>query len=116
MNRRVSFSWSSGVPGLRLIPNTTFIRCPRGWPLADHRSRRPSPPLLDDRVGRRHEARDLDLLPVDHGRNLRGDLVLPVVALVDEVVESLALLLVLEPADPDVDALEIGRASCRERV
>src|SRR2546428_1901140 len=105
MNRRVSFSCSSGVPGLRLIPNTTFIRCPRGWPLADHRSRRPSPPLLDDRVGRRHEARDLDLLPVDHGRNLRGDLVLPVVALVNEVVESLALLLVLEPADPDVDAL-----------
>src|SRR5712692_1808529 len=70
-----------------------------------HVDRRPSRPLLDDRVGRRHEARDLDLLPVDHGRNLRGDLVLPVVALVNAVVESLALLLVLEPADPDVDAL-----------
>src|SRR5213593_1520964 len=119
MNRRVSFSCSSGVPGLRLIPNATFICCPRGWPLADHHSRRQSPPsypiaervgreghraLLDDGVGRRHQARDLDLLPVDHGRDLRGDLVLPVVALVDEVVESLALLLVLEPADPDVDA------------
>src|SRR2546428_1937797 len=64
-----------------------------------------NPTLLDDRVRRRHQARDLDLLAVDQGRNLRGDLVLPVVALIDEVVETLALLLALEPADPDVDVL-----------
>src|SRR2546428_982808 len=69
------------------------------------RPRSPSRQLLDDRVRRRHHARDLDLLPVDQGWDSRGDLVLPVVALVHEVVEALALLLVLESADPDVDAL-----------
>src|SRR2546428_6867769 len=69
------------------------------------RPRSPSRPLLDDRVRRRHHARDLDLLPVDQGWDSRGDLVLPVVALVHEVVEALALLLVLESADPDVEAL-----------
>src|SRR5437867_4503869 len=89
-------------PRLRLIPNATFICRPRGWPC---RPRSPSRPLLDDRVRRRHHARDLDLLPVDQGWDSRGDLVLPVVALVHEVVEALALLLVLESADPDVDAL-----------
>src|SRR5712692_6994560 len=54
---------------------------------------------------RRHQTRDFDLLAVDQSRNPGGDLVLPVVALVDGVVEALALLLVLEPANPDVDAL-----------
>src|SRR5437867_12829855 len=93
MNRRVSFSCSSGVPGLRLTPNATFIFTPRGWP------------LLDDRVRRGHDPRDLDLLAVDHARDPGRDLVLPVVALVDEVVEALALRLALEPADPDVHAL-----------
>src|SRR5215510_8101515 len=66
---------------------------------------KPIDPLLDDRVRRRHQASDLDLLAVDHGRHLRRDLVLPVVALVDEIVETLALSLVLEAADPDVHAL-----------
>src|SRR5262250_2553024 len=61
--------------------------------------------LLDNRVRRRHQARDLDLLAVDQGRDLRRDLVLPVIALIDEVVETLALGLALEAADPDVDAL-----------
>src|SRR2546427_1576648 len=64
-----------------------------------------NPTLLDDRVRRRHEARDLDLLSVDQGRHLRRDLVLPVVALVDQVVEALALGLALETANPDVHAL-----------
>src|SRR6267142_1109103 len=63
------------------------------------------PTLLDDRVRRRYQARDLDLLAVDQRRHPRRNLVLPVVALVDEVVEALALRLALEPADPDVDAL-----------
>src|SRR5207302_228857 len=61
--------------------------------------------LLDNRVRRRHQAGDLDLLAVDQGRDLRRDLVLPVVALVDQVVEPLALGLALESANPDVDAL-----------
>src|SRR5207249_9159038 len=61
--------------------------------------------LLDDRARRRHQAGDLDLLAVDQGRDLRRDLVLPVVALVDQVVEPLALGLALESANPDVDAL-----------
>src|SRR5881296_2591007 len=64
-----------------------------------------NPTLLDDRVRRRHEARDLDLLSVDQGRHLRRDLVLPVVALVDQVVEALALGLALEAANPDVHTL-----------
>jgi hypothetical protein len=63
------------------------------------------PTFLDDRVGRGHQARDLDLLAVDHRGHPRRDLVLPVVALVDGVVEALALRLALEAADPDVDAL-----------
>src|SRR5262249_38445944 len=62
------------------------------------------PHLLDDRVRRGHQARDLDLLAIDQGRHLRRDLVLPVIALVDEVVETLALGFALEPAQPDVDA------------
>src|SRR5207237_408099 len=61
--------------------------------------------LLDDRARRRHQARDLDLLAVDQGRDLRRDLGLPVVALVDQVVEPLALGLALESTNPDVDAL-----------
>src|SRR4030095_1190246 len=61
--------------------------------------------LLDNRVRRRHQPGDFDLLAVDHGRHPRRDLVLPVVALVDEIVEALALRLALEPADPDVHAL-----------
>src|SRR5438034_8798102 len=65
----------------------------------------PSTRLLDARVRRRQQAGDLDLLAVYHGRNPRRDLVLPVVALIDEIVEALALRLALEPADPDVDAL-----------
>src|SRR5215831_10005874 len=60
--------------------------------------------LLDDRVRRRHQARDLDLLAVDQARHLRRDLVLPVIALVDQVVQPLALGLALEPTQPDVDA------------
>src|SRR5204863_769557 len=64
-----------------------------------------NPTLLDDRVRGRRDARDLDLLAVDHGRHLGRDLLLPVVALVDEIVEALALGLALEPADPDVHAL-----------
>src|SRR5262244_3256758 len=55
--------------------------------------------LLDDRV-RRHQARDLDLLAVDQARHLRRDLVLPVIALIDQIVQALALGLALEPADP----------------
>src|ERR1041384_6417818 len=53
----------------------------------------------------RDDARDLDLLAVDHRPDPRRDLVLPVVALVDEVVETLPLFFVLESPDPDVDAL-----------
>src|SRR2546425_5144833 len=64
-----------------------------------------NPTLLDDRVRCGHDPRDLDLLAVDHARDPGRDLVLPVVALVDEVVEALALRLALEPADPDVHAL-----------
>jgi hypothetical protein len=41
---------------------------------------------------------------IDHGRDLGRDLLLPVVALVDEIVEALALGLALEAADPDVHA------------
>src|SRR5262245_40819227 len=61
--------------------------------------------LLDHRVRRGDQARHLDQLAIDHGGNPRRDLVLPVVALVHGVVEALALLLVLEAADPHVDAL-----------
>src|SRR6185369_8081322 len=63
------------------------------------------PHLLDDRVGGGDDARDLDLLAVDQRRHPGRDLVLPVVALVDGVVQALALALVLEPPDPHVDAL-----------
>src|SRR5919109_3584795 len=61
--------------------------------------------LLDDRARRGEQAGHLDLLAIDERRNARRDLVLPVVALVDEVVEALALLLVLEAPDPHVHAL-----------
>src|SRR5580765_2658827 len=61
--------------------------------------------LLDDRVRRRDQPRDLDLLAVDQAGNLGRDLVLPVVALVDQIVEPLALGFALEPAEPHVDAL-----------
>src|SRR5438874_13119511 len=47
--------------------------------------------LLDDRVRCRQNPCDLDLFAIDHGRDLRRDLLLPVVALVDEIVEALAL-------------------------
>src|SRR5215471_17451190 len=60
--------------------------------------------LLDHGVRGGHDARDLDLLPVDQGGNARPNLVLPVVALVDGVVEPLALRLTLEATDPHVDA------------
>src|SRR5438552_16392657 len=60
---------------------------------------------LNDRARRGHDARDLDLLAIDQGRHLGRDLVLPVVALVDDVVEALALRLALESPDPHVDAL-----------
>jgi len=60
---------------------------------------------LDHGMRRRHDARHLDLLTVDHLPDAGGDLVLPVVALVDRVVEPLALRLALEAADPDVDGL-----------
>src|SRR5438046_4858081 len=60
--------------------------------------------LLDDRVRCRQNPCDLDLFAIDHGRDLRRDLLLPVVALVDEIVEALALGLALEAADPDVHA------------
>src|SRR5215470_13517422 len=63
------------------------------------------PHLLDDRVRRGHQARDLDLLAIDQGRHPRRDLVLPVVALINQIVEALALGLALEATDPDVDAL-----------
>src|SRR5262245_13855357 len=63
------------------------------------------PPLLNDGVRRGHQAGDLDLLPVDHGGHAGRDLVLPVVALVDGIVEALALRLALEAADPHVDAV-----------
>src|SRR5215831_19676968 len=64
-----------------------------------------NPNLLDDRARRRHQARDLDLLAVDQGRHLRRDLVLPVLALIDQVVEPLALGFALEATDPHIDAL-----------
>src|SRR6476660_9237829 len=57
---------------------------------------------LDRRARCRGQARHLDLLAVDHLRNPRRDVVLPVVALVDRVVEPLALRLALEAADPHV--------------
>src|SRR5690348_13619749 len=59
--------------------------------------------LLDDRARGGHDALHLDLLAVDQRADLGRDLVLPVIALVDEVVEALALALVLEAANPDVD-------------
>src|SRR5262245_27059171 len=86
MNAWVSFSCRRGVPGLRLMPKETFT-------------------LLDHRMGSGHDPGDLDLLAVDQGGHLGRDLVLPVVALVHEVVEALALLLVLEATDPHVHAL-----------
>src|SRR5215831_13854523 len=61
--------------------------------------------LLDHRARRRHQPGDLDLLAIDHGGHSGRDLVLPVVALVHDVVEALALRLALEAADPDVHAL-----------
>src|SRR5262245_37120873 len=61
--------------------------------------------LLDHRVRGRDQAGHLDLFAIDHRGHLRRDLVLPVVALVDGVVEPLALSLALEAPDPDVDAL-----------
>src|SRR5262249_50612669 len=51
-----------------------------------------------------HDAGDLHLLTIQHGGNARGDLVLPVVALVNDVVEPLALRLALEATDPHVHA------------
>src|SRR5256885_14576365 len=54
---------------------------------------------------RGHDTLNLDLLAVDQRADLRRDLVLPVVALVDEIVEALALRLALEAPDPDVHAL-----------
>src|SRR5437016_1246200 len=60
---------------------------------------------LNDRARRGHDTRDLDLLAIDQGRHLGRDLVLPVIALVDSVVEALALRLALESPDPHVDAL-----------
>src|SRR5262249_58411269 len=63
--------------------------------------------LLDDGVRRRQQPGDLDLLAVDHRRYPRRDLVLPVVALLDEIVEALALRLALERADPDLYALAL---------
>src|SRR5438552_2887950 len=60
---------------------------------------------LNDRARRGHDARDLDLLAIDQGRHLGRDLVLPVVALVHDVIEALALRLALESPDPHVDAL-----------
>src|SRR5438132_11425316 len=62
-------------------------------------------PLLDDRARRGQQPRDLDLLAIDQRRHPRRDLVLPVLALVDEVVEALALRLALEAAEPHVHAL-----------
>src|SRR5262245_14905233 len=61
--------------------------------------------LLDNGVRRRDQARDLDLLAIDQVRHPRRDLVLPVVALVHDVVKPLALGLALEAAQPHVDAL-----------
>src|SRR5580765_4989170 len=58
--------------------------------------------LLDDGVRRRDQPRDLDLLAIDQARHLRCDLVLPVVTLVHDVVETLALGLALEAAEPHV--------------
>src|SRR5262249_20219939 len=46
----------------------------------------------------------LDLLAIDQRGHTRRDLGLPVIALIDGVVEPLPLLLVLEAAKPDVDA------------
>src|SRR5262245_37279390 len=54
------------------------------------------PNLLDDGVRRRDQPRDLDLLAIDQARHLRRDLVLPVIALVHDVVEPFALGLALE--------------------
>src|SRR5260370_7405466 len=48
---------------------------------------------------------ELDLVRVDQGADPGRDLVLPVVALVDEVIQALALRLALEAPDPDVHAL-----------
>src|SRR5687768_1173591 len=60
--------------------------------------------LLNDRVRGGDDAGDLDLLAVDEGGHSGRDLVLPVVALVDGVVEALALAFALEAAEPHVDA------------
>src|SRR5215510_6548561 len=56
------------------------------------------PNLLDDGVRRRDQPRDLDLLAIDQARHLRRDLVLPVIALVHDVVQPFALGLALEAA------------------
>src|SRR5687768_1995856 len=65
---------------------------------------KPMRALLNDRMGGGDDPRDLDLLAVDQRRHPGRDLVLPVVALVHGIVETLALALVLEAADPHVHA------------
>src|SRR5215472_1035468 len=52
---------------------------------------------------RRNHPRYHHLLPIQHLRDARCDRVLPVVALVDSLVEPLAILLAFKSADPDVE-------------
>src|SRR4030095_1761896 len=109
MPARISASVSGSRTRRRSIGPTSAAKC--GWSfskvsgIAAPSCREWDVRLLDDRVRRGEQARDHDLLAVDHRAHPRGDVVLPVVALVDGVVEALALGLVLEAANPDVHAL-----------
>src|SRR5258705_5268266 len=93
----ISTAMARPMPWLAPVTRATRSRSVSG--------EKPIASLLDDRVRRRDDAGDLDLLAVDQSRDLGRDLVLPVVALVHGVVESLALAFVLEAADPHVHAL-----------
>ena len=60
---------------------------------------------MNDRCRRRLDSGNYNLVPVQHSRDLGGDVVHPMVALIDGFVNAFALAFAFKPAYPDVQVL-----------
>src|SRR5262245_64348937 len=59
--------------------------------------------LLDDRLGGRLHTRHFNLFAEEHVRHLGGNVVLPMITLVNGLIQSFPLFLTFKATDPDIE-------------